>query len=89
MTRQELIQAVTNATGSSKADAEKHLDAILAAIGNALRVGDKISLRGFGTFKTVLRQAREARNPKTGVTILVKETDVVRFKASKELLGGD
>ena len=78
MNKTELIDAIAEEAGLSKADAKKALEAFLASIEKTLKKGDKISLVGFGS-------AREGRNPKTGETIKIAAKKVVKFKAGAEL----
>ena len=62
MNKGELIEAVANATGSTKADAGRAIDATVDSITGALKKGDTVTLIGFGTFKTAKRAARAGRN---------------------------
>ena len=64
MKKVELVEAVANATGLTKADATRAIDATFAAITGALVKGDKVPLVGFGTFAVSERAAREGRNPR-------------------------
>jgi DNA-binding protein HU-beta len=83
--KSDLIDAVAQATGSSKADAQKSVDAALEAISGALASGDKVSISGFGTFEVRSRAARTGRNPQTGETINVPASKAPAFKAGKAL----
>jgi len=85
MSKGELIEALAEKTGCSKADAAKYLDALLEEITNSLRKGDQVTLTGFGSFKVSQRKARTGRNPQTGATIQIAATVVPRFKAGKGL----
>ena len=69
MNKTELIDAIAEEAGLSKADAKKALEAFLASIEKTLKKGDKISLVGFGSWSVSEKPAREGRNPKTGETI--------------------
>ena len=66
-------------------DIEKIVNAILSTIGDALAQGDRVELRGFGTFAVKKRGARTGRNPKTGDLVAVIEKAVPVFKAGKEM----
>ena len=66
-------------------DAESIVNAILDAIIAAMARGDRIELRGFGNFSVRHRSARPGRNPRTGVTVSVKEKSMPHFKAGKEI----
>lgn len=90
MTKAELIDAIAKDCKSSKAVAEKALNATTSAIAKCLKKGDKISLTGFGTFTISRRKARVGRNPQTGAEIKIKATKVPKFKpgqALKNLVG--
>lgn len=66
-------------------DVEKIVNAILGTIGDALAQGDRVELRGFGTFAVKSRGARTGRNPKTGDLVEVSEKVVPVFKTGKEM----
>jgi integration host factor subunit beta len=66
-------------------DIEKIVNAILGTIGDALAQGDRVELRGFGTFAVKNRGARTGRNPKTGDLVAVSEKAVPVFKTGKEM----
>jgi DNA-binding protein HU-beta len=85
MNKQELVDAMAESTGSTKADAKKSLDAFIEAVSGALKKGDRISLVGFGSYSVAERSAREGRNPQTGKTIKIAAKKVVKFKAGSEL----
>ena len=85
MTKVELIASVAAEAGMSKKDAEKAVNAALAAITEELKNGGKVSLVGFGTFEVRDRAAREGKNPATGETIKIDATKVPAFKAGKAL----
>jgi DNA-binding protein HU-beta len=83
MNKQELINAVADRTGDSKAATGEALDAVLAAIRRALSVGDTVQLVGFGSFSTGQRAARTGRNPSTGAEIQIGAARTVKFTAGK------
>ena len=85
MNKSELIDAVAASADISKADSSRALDAIIAAIGKALKKGDPVTLVGFGTFLVRKRAARTGRNPRTGDAIKIKAAKVPAFKAGKAL----
>ncbi|MDM8559679.1 HU family DNA-binding protein [Candidatus Parabeggiatoa sp. HSG14] len=85
MNKSELIQAVANGTGESKALAGKAIDAVIDSIKDALAEGDTVTLIGFGTFSVRERAARVGRNPRTGDSIDIKAANVPVFKPGKAL----
>ncbi|MCR9172866.1 MAG: HU family DNA-binding protein [bacterium] len=85
MNKAELIDAMAESAGLSKADAKRALDAFVGATADALKKGDRISLVGFGSFSVSERAARTGRNPQTGKEIQIAAKNVVRFKAGSEL----
>lgn len=85
MNKAELIDAMAESAGLSKADAKRALDAFVSSTTDALKKGDRISLVGFGSFSVSERAARTGRNPQTGKEIQIAAKNVVRFKAGSEL----
>ncbi|PWL29577.1 MAG: DNA-binding protein [Fluviicola sp. XM-24bin1] len=85
MNKAELIDAMAESAGLSKADAKRALDGFVNATTAALKKGDRISLVGFGSFSVSERAARTGRNPQTGKEIQIAAKNVVRFKAGSEL----
>ena len=85
MKKVELVEAVANATGLTKADSTRAIDATFAAITEALVKGDKVPLVGFGTFEVSKRAAREGRNPQTGEVMPIAASRAPKFKAGKAL----
>jgi len=85
MTKADLIEDVARATELSRKDSEVIVDTIFEGIVKSLRVGDKIEIRGFGSFRTRHRNSRIGRNPKTGARVDVPAKDIPYFKPSKEL----
>jgi DNA-binding protein HU-beta len=85
MNKGELIDSVASQTNLSKADAGRAVDALIDAIEGTLKVGNTVSLVGFGTFSVKSRAARQGRNPRTGETIQIKASRVPSFKAGKAL----
>ncbi|HUX11345.1 MAG TPA: HU family DNA-binding protein [Terriglobia bacterium] len=85
MTKADLIEDVARKTELSRKDSEVIVDTIFEGIVKSLRGGDKIEIRGFGSFRTRHRNARVGRNPKTGERVDVPAKDIPYFKPSKEL----
>ena len=85
MNKTELVAAVVEATGISKADASKAVSATFDAITAALAEGDKVSLAGFGIFTVKERAARTGLNPRTKETIEIAASKAPAFKAGKAL----
>ncbi|MGB5989247.1 MAG: HU family DNA-binding protein [Marinifilaceae bacterium] len=85
MNKAQLIDAISDKAGLTKADSKKALDAFVASVGEALKQDDRVSLVGFGSFSISERTARVGRNPKTGAAIDIPAKKVVKFKAGAEL----
>ena len=85
MTKAELIEEVSRVVEMTRKDSEVIVEAILDSVVKALRTGDKIEIRGFGSFRTRQRQPRVGRNPKTGARVDVPAKRIPYFKPSKEL----
>src|SRR5947209_1764642 len=85
MTKAELIEDVSKATDMSRKDSEVIVETIFESIVKSLRSGDKIEIRGFGSFRTRQRDARVGRNPKTGARVEVPAKKIPYFKPSKDL----
>ncbi len=85
MTKAELVELIVKETGISKKDTGTIVNLILDNIGRALISNDKVELRGFGSFKVKQRRSRQARNPRTGDSVMVPHKRVPYFKASNEL----
>ena len=85
MNKGELIEAVADSAGISRADATKAVDAVLDSITKTLSNGGSVSLVGFGTFSVKARAARTGRNPRTGEPIQIAASNVPGFKAGKAL----
>ncbi|MCE2473420.1 MAG: HU family DNA-binding protein [Anaerolineae bacterium] len=80
MNKAELISAIADGSGLSKADAGKALDAFVSSVSGALANGERISLVGFGSWSVDKRNARTGRNPRTGEEIQIAAKNVVKFK---------
>ena len=86
MIKSELLQRVVEQNRHLyQRDVEKIVDAILGEIIAALAGGDRVELRGFGTFSVKHRSARIGRNPRNGVTVSVEKKAVPYFKTGKEM----
>ena len=85
MNKGDLISAVADGTGLSKADVGRAIDATTSAIAEELSGGGRVSLVGFGTFSVSHRAARMGRNPATGASIYINASNVPKFKAGKAL----
>ncbi len=85
MNKTDLVNAIHETTGLSKAKAKEALDAMIESTTDALKKGDKVVLIGFGTFSVRLKKGGQVRNPRTGEMIEVKDKNVVKFKAGAEL----
>lgn len=85
MNKTELINAISEKAGLSKADSKKALDAFIESVGEELKKGGKISLVGFGTYSVTEKAARKGINPRTKETIDIPAKKVVKFKAGAEL----
>ena len=85
MNKNDLIAAVANAAGLSKADASKALDGVFDSITGSLKKGKEVRLVGFGTFHVTRRAASMGRNPRTGEPIKIAASNQPKFKAGKAL----
>ena len=85
MNKTELIAAVAEKAGLSKKDSDAAVNAVLCAITDALKAGDKVQLVGFGSFETKKRAARTGQNPRTGAAVEIPASTVPTFKAGKAL----
>ncbi|HQR49666.1 MAG TPA: HU family DNA-binding protein [Steroidobacteraceae bacterium] len=85
MNKNELVEAVSDRTGLARSDAAQAVEAVLAAVTEALRAGDTVALSGFGTFVAKARAARTGRNPRTGEAIAIPASRAPAFKAGKAL----
>src|SRR4051812_2682703 len=85
MTKAELIEEVSKVVEMTRKDSEMIVETIFDSIVNSLHKGEKIEIRGFGSFRTRQRQPRVGRNPKTGARVEVPAKKIPYFKPSKEL----
>jgi integration host factor subunit beta len=87
MTTTDLIAVVSKKGGMPLGGAKVIVDAIFGGIAAELKDGGRIELRGFGVFTTRVREARVARNPRTGESVNVPAKRMPHFKAGKDLVG--
>ena len=85
MNKSELVAAVAVAANLTKAESDKAVDAVFAAVTAALKSGDDVRLVGFGTFSVTERTVRAGRNPRTGETIVIPASKAPKFSAGKQL----
>lgn len=85
MNKSDLINAMAEDAGITKAAAKKSLESFLENVQGSLKKGDRVSLVGFGSWSVTNRAAREGRNPQTGKTIQIAAKNVVKFKPGSEL----
>ena len=85
MNKNDLIAAVADGTGLTKADVAKSVDSVFDTIMASLKSGGEVRLVGFGTFSVANRAASEGRNPRTGEKIQIPASKQPKFKAGKGL----
>ena len=88
MNKSDLVDALANQAGMTKADAARALEAMFGSSGiiaSALKAGDKVQITGFGACEAKHRKARTGRNPRTGDTIQIPASKTPGFKAGKGL----
>jgi integration host factor subunit beta len=85
MTKADLIEEVSRVAELTRKDSEIIVESIFDSVVHSLRAGDKIEIRGFGSFRTRQRKPRVGRNPKTGERVEVPAKKIQFFKPSKEL----
>jgi DNA-binding protein HU-beta len=85
MTKAELIEAVADAAGVSKADAERTVGAFFDTVVSNTKGGGKVAWPGFGSFSTTNRPARTGRNPQTGEPVQISASTAMKFTASSTL----
>ena len=85
MTKADLIDEVSRLAELTRKDSEVIVETIFDSVVRSLRAGDKIEIRGFGSFRTRQRKPRVGRNPKTGDRVEVPAMKIPFFKPSKEL----
>src|SRR5947207_4874001 len=85
MRKADLVEEVSKVTELTRKDSEVIVDTLFESVIKALKTGDKLEVRGFGSFRVRQRNARVGRNPKTGEKVEVPAKRVPYFKPSKEL----
>ena len=85
MNKAELVAYIAEKVGTTKAEAERMLEAFMDAVTETLKKDDVLALTGFGSFSISHRKARTARNPRTGEVVEVPATKAPKFKAGKKL----
>ena len=91
MNQTELIAAVAERAGLTKADAGKAVEALVGTITDAMKQGEEVRITGFGTFGISERGERQGRNPQTGAAITIAASRAAKFtagKAVKDALNG-
>jgi DNA-binding protein HU-beta len=85
MNKSELVSAIAEKAGLTKAQSAAALDATVSAITEAMSKGDQVAIIGFGTFKVGERAARTGRNPQTGAEMQIPAAKVPKFTVGKTL----
>jgi len=85
MNKSDLAEAVGQSFGGNKSMGATAVDAVLGAISDALKDGQRVQISGFGTFEVRHRKARTGRNPRTGDPVEIKASNAPAFKAGKAL----
>jgi len=92
MNKSDLVDSLADATGITKADASRAVDALFSTDGGiiqrALKKGDRVQITGFGTFEAKKRKARLGRNPRTGESIKIAASKSPGFRSGKGLKDG-
>jgi len=85
MNKSGLADVVNGIIGGTKVGSEKVVDTMIETIVESLKKGEEVSIAGLGIFSVKQRNARQARNPRTGATVSVPATKVPKFRAAKAL----
>jgi len=85
MNKQAIADKIHAVLGTTKADADRAVEAFIDAIVEGLKKGDEVSIAGLGIFSAKMRPARQGRNPRTGESIQIPAMRVPKFRASKAL----
>lgn len=85
MNKTELVKQISERTGVSKKDTEATLNVLTDVLAEVMAIGDKVTLVGFGTFESVEKPERTARNPRTGEAVTIAACRSPKFKASNSL----
>ncbi len=87
MNKAELVASVAKSANTTKVQAEIVLNGVLEHMVTAMKMGEKVTLLGFGTFSVVERVEKKGRNPQTGQDIIIPAHNAVKFKPGKTLYG--
>lgn len=85
MTKSDMVDIISEATGLTKVETEAVVSGFLEKLKESLKQGERVEFRGFGSFSVKKRKPKKARNPGTGETVYLPERFVPVFKASKVL----
>jgi DNA-binding protein HU-beta len=85
MNKADIVEAVHGKLNGTKVQAEEVVDMVFDSITSSLKKGEEVSIAGFGIFLTKQRQARQARNPRTGEMVSVPSMKVPKFRPGKAL----
>ncbi|MBR2785490.1 MAG: HU family DNA-binding protein [Clostridia bacterium] len=85
MTKADMIKALADKTGMTKADSQRAFDGVFEILKGELGKGERVAVAGFGTFRVSKRAARMGKNPRTGEAIKIPASKSVAFKAGSEL----
>jgi integration host factor subunit beta len=85
MTKADIVRILAEHVGLTRREAAQALSVVLDGVVEAIQLGEKVELRGFGSFRTRRRQARQGRNPRTGAAVRVAPKAVPYFKPGKQL----
>ncbi len=86
MTKADIVDTIASSTGLTKVETEAVVNGFMETVREAMKRGEKIELRGFGSFKVVKRAERVARNPRTNEEVTVPERFVPKLKISKDFM---
>ena len=85
MNKADIINKVHEQLGGTKTDAERSVETVINSIVDSLKEGQEVSIAGLGIFSAKMRNARTARNPRTGEAVQVPAMRVPKFRAAKAL----
>ena len=85
MNKTELVDAIADDSGLTKADAQAALDSFTGVVSKQLKKGDEVAITGFGKFSVTKRAARTGRNPQTGESLKIKASETPKFSAGAGL----
>ncbi|HAN17920.1 MAG: DNA-binding protein [Bacteroidetes bacterium GWC2_33_15] len=86
MNKSDLIEAIAECSGLTKAEAKRAIDCYHECVSGALKKGNRVALVGFGSFSVTEKNARVGRNPQTGKPISIPRKKVVKFRPGIDLL---